>query len=170
MAFTVGSAAGGAAFAGLGHYVVIISVIGVMVTLAAYPLASFVGRIPAIGFVRGMIAPQTVAISTRSSLASLPAIPSEVEETAFRIIAEAMTNVARHADAHRCTVELTDAGTGVEVTYQIVGDDEADLKHGKISVSSPIARALIGKVEGDTVEVHAPGGVREYEILVVRYG
>jgi transcription elongation factor GreA len=66
--------------------------------------------------------------------------------------------------------DLSDAGTGVEVTYQIVGDDEADLKHGKISVSSPIARALIGKVEGETVEVHAPGGVREYEILVVRYG
>ena len=56
------------------------------------------------------------------------------------------------------------------MTYQIVGDDEADLKHGKISVSSPIARALIGKVEGDTAEVHAPGGVREYEVLAVRYG
>ena len=67
------------------------------------------------------------------------------------------------------TVELADVETGDEVTYQIVGDDEADLKHGKISVSSPIARALIGKVEGDTAEVHAPGGVREYEILTVRY-
>ena len=55
------------------------------------------------------------------------------------------------------------------VTYQIVGDDEADLKHGKISVSSPIARALIGKIEGDTAEVKAPGGVREYEVLAVRY-
>ena len=53
------------------------------------------------------------------------------------------------------------------MTYQIVGDDEADIKHGKISVSSPIARALIGKVEGDTAEVQAPGGVREYEILAV---
>ena len=68
------------------------------------------------------------------------------------------------------TVDLADAASGAPVTYQIVGDDEADLKHGKISVSSPIARALIGKVEGDTVEVHAPGGVREYEILAVRYG
>jgi transcription elongation factor GreA len=67
------------------------------------------------------------------------------------------------------TVELTDAQTGADVTYQIVGDDEADIKHGKISVSSPIARALIGKVEGDTAEVKAPGGVREYEILAVRY-
>ena len=54
-------------------------------------------------------------------------------------------------------------------TYQIVGDDEADLKHGKISISSPIARALIGKAEGDIAEVQAPGGVREYEILAVRY-
>jgi len=67
------------------------------------------------------------------------------------------------------TVELTDVQSDDHVTYQIVGDDEADLKHGKISVSSPIARALIGKVEGDTAEVHAPGGVREYEILAVRY-
>ena len=60
--------------------------------------------------------------------------------------------------------------TGDRVTYQIVGDDEADIKHGKISVSSPIARALIGKSEGDTAEVQAPGGVREYEVLAVRYG
>ncbi len=67
------------------------------------------------------------------------------------------------------TVELEDAASGERVAYQIVGDDEADLKHGKISVSSPIARALIGKTEGDTAEVQAPGGVREYEILAVRY-
>jgi transcription elongation factor GreA len=67
------------------------------------------------------------------------------------------------------TVDLEDAGSGERVTYQIVGDDEADLKHGKISVSSPIARALIGKTGGDTAEVQAPGGVREYEILAVRY-
>jgi len=67
------------------------------------------------------------------------------------------------------TVELADMRSGDEVTYQIVGDDEADLKHGKISVSSPIARELIGKVEGDTAEVHAPGGVREYEVRAVRY-
>ena len=67
------------------------------------------------------------------------------------------------------TVELEDGASGERVTYQIVGDDEADLKHGKISVSSPIARALIGKSEGDMVEVHAPGGVREYEVLAVRY-
>ena len=67
------------------------------------------------------------------------------------------------------TVELEDAISGDTVSYQIVGDDEADIKLGKISVSSPIARALIGKSEGDTAEVQAPGGVREYEVLVVRY-
>ena len=67
------------------------------------------------------------------------------------------------------TVELEDAESGDRVTYQIVGDDEADIKLGKISVSSPIARALIGKSEGDTAEVKAPGGVREYEVLAVRY-
>jgi transcription elongation factor GreA len=67
------------------------------------------------------------------------------------------------------TVDICDATTGERFTYQIVGDDEADLKHGKISVSSPIARALIGKSEGDTAEVKAPGGVREYEVVAVRY-
>lgn len=67
------------------------------------------------------------------------------------------------------TVDLEDLGAGNHVTYQIVGDDEADLKDGKISVSSPIARALIGKYAGDVAEVQAPGGVREYEILDVRY-
>ena len=67
------------------------------------------------------------------------------------------------------TVDLEDAGTGAEVSYQIVGDDEAEIKAGKISVNSPIARALIGKHAGDTAEVEAPSGVRHYEILAVRY-
>jgi transcription elongation factor GreA len=67
------------------------------------------------------------------------------------------------------TVELEDLDSGDNVTYQIVGDDEADIKAGKISVSSPIARALIGKHAGDTVNVQAPGGVRQYEILDVEY-
>jgi transcription elongation factor GreA len=67
-------------------------------------------------------------------------------------------------------VDLRELEAGNTVTYQIVGDDEADIKHGKISVSSPIARALIGKSEGDTAEVQAPGGAREYEVLGVRYG
>jgi len=67
------------------------------------------------------------------------------------------------------TVELEDEATGDTVTYQIVGEDEADLKLGLINVSSPIARALIGKEEGDVAEVQAPGGVRRYEIVAVFY-
>ena len=67
------------------------------------------------------------------------------------------------------TDELEDLDSGDKVTYQIVGDDEADLDHGLISVSSPIARALIGKFEGDVAQVQAPGGLREYEIISVRY-
>ncbi|OJZ19027.1 MAG: transcription elongation factor GreA [Thiobacillus sp. 65-29] len=67
------------------------------------------------------------------------------------------------------TVELEDAESGDTVSYQIVGDDEADIKAGKISVSSPIARALIGKYAGDSVDVQAPGGVRQYEVLDVLY-
>jgi len=68
------------------------------------------------------------------------------------------------------TVDLEDIESGDTVTYQIVGDDEADIKHGKISVSSPIARALIGKSEGETADVQAPGGVRSYDVLAIRYG
>jgi transcription elongation factor GreA len=67
------------------------------------------------------------------------------------------------------TVDLEDLESGEPVSYQIVGDDEADIKAGKVSVSSPIARALIGKHAGDTAEVEAPSGVREYEVLAVRY-
>jgi transcription elongation factor GreA len=67
------------------------------------------------------------------------------------------------------TVDLEDLESGQKVTYQIVGMDEADLKMNKVSVTSPIARALIGKYAGDVVEVQAPSGPREYEILEVRY-
>jgi transcription elongation factor GreA len=67
------------------------------------------------------------------------------------------------------TVTLADEDTEAKVKYQIVGDLEADAKHGRISVSSPIARALIGKTQGDTVEVTAPGGARSYEILKVQF-
>jgi transcription elongation factor GreA len=67
------------------------------------------------------------------------------------------------------TVELEDVESGDTVTYQIVGEDEADIKANKISVSSPMARALIGKQSGDTANVQAPGGVRQYEILDVEY-
>jgi transcription elongation factor GreA len=103
------------------------------------------------GFIEGRIA------QIEHRLASAQVIdPSHIADADGRVVFGA-------------TVELEDAGSGEHVTYQIVGDDEADLKHGKISVSSPIARALIGKTEGDTAEVVAPGGVREYEILAVRY-
>lgn len=67
------------------------------------------------------------------------------------------------------TVDLIDLDEGVEVTYQIVGVDEADISQGKVSITSPIARALIGKEEGDTVIVRAPGGEREFEVQAVRY-
>jgi len=67
------------------------------------------------------------------------------------------------------TVDLEDEESGAAVTYQIVGDDEADLKQGLISISSPIARALIGKSAGDVAEFQAPAGTRSYEIVGVRY-
>ena len=67
------------------------------------------------------------------------------------------------------TVELEDETSGERVTYQIVGEDEADIKLGFVNIGSPIARALIGKEEGDTAEVQAPGGVRNYEVVSVTY-
>ena len=67
------------------------------------------------------------------------------------------------------TVDLEDQDSGERVKYQIVGEDEANIKAGKISVNSPIARALIGKYAGDVAQVQAPGGIREYEMLDVRY-
>lgn len=67
------------------------------------------------------------------------------------------------------TVKLEDEDTGNLVTYQIVGEDEADIKLGLVNISSPIARALIGKLEGDTAEVQAPGGIKHYEVVEVSY-
>jgi len=67
------------------------------------------------------------------------------------------------------TVEIEDLDSGERSTYQIVGDDEADIKAGKISINSPIARSLIGKTEGDAVEVQTPGGARAYEVVTVDY-
>jgi transcription elongation factor GreA len=67
------------------------------------------------------------------------------------------------------TVEVLDIDTDEEITYQIVGEDEADIKAGKLSVGSPIARALIGKMEGDEISLEVPGGTREFEIIEVRY-
>ncbi len=66
-------------------------------------------------------------------------------------------------------MDLEDEDSGAKVTYQIVGEDEADIKKGLVNISSPIARSLIGKEEGDVAEVQAPGGVRRYEIVAVRY-
>ena len=67
------------------------------------------------------------------------------------------------------TVDLEDEDSGAKVTYQIVGEDEADIKKGLVNISSPIARSLIGKEEGDVAEVQAPGGTRRFEIVAVRY-
>jgi len=67
------------------------------------------------------------------------------------------------------TVDIEDQDSGDAVTYQIVGEDEANIKIGKLSVASPMARALIGKYAGDIAQVQAPGGIREYEIIDVRY-
>ncbi|GGZ57791.1 transcription elongation factor GreA [Lysobacter xinjiangensis] len=67
------------------------------------------------------------------------------------------------------TVELADVDTDEQKTYQIVGDLEADIKQGLIAISSPVARALIGKNEGDSISIDAPGGTREYEVVSVRY-
>jgi transcription elongation factor GreA len=68
------------------------------------------------------------------------------------------------------TVELEDQAGGARLIYQVVGEDEADIRAGRISVSSPIARAIVGKAEGDVVDVAAPGGVKSYEIIEVRFG
>jgi transcription elongation factor GreA len=91
-----------------------------------------------------------------------------------RKLAKAQIIDPTHIEADgRCvfgaTVELEDADSGDVVTYQIVGEDEADIKRGKISITSPMGRALIGKHAGDTAEVQAPAGVRSYEILDVKY-
>jgi transcription elongation factor GreA len=67
------------------------------------------------------------------------------------------------------TIELQDEDSGDKVTYQIVGEDEADIKQGRVNIGSPIARALIGKDEGDVAEVLAPGGIKRYEIISVMY-
>jgi transcription elongation factor GreA len=86
--------------------------------------------------------------------------------------AQIIDPAALHADGKvvfGSTVDLEDEDSGTQVTYQIVGEDEADLKLGRINIGSPIARAIIGKEEGDSVEVQAPGGARHYEIMAVRY-
>ncbi|MHB1590839.1 MAG: transcription elongation factor GreA [Sulfuricella sp.] len=100
-------------------------------------------------------------------------VEGRIAEVEFKL-SNAQIIDPRQLDAEgRCvfgaTVDLEDLESGEAVTYQIVGDDEADIKQGKISIGSPIARALIGKFAGDVAEVQAPGGVREYEVLDVKY-
>ena len=102
------------------------------------------------GFIEGRIA------EIESKLAGAQVIDPTAVEADGRVIFGA-------------TVELEETATGDMVTYQIVGDDEADIDHGLISISSPIARALIGKSEGDVASVQAPSGAREYEIIAVKY-
>jgi Na+/H+-dicarboxylate symporter len=161
LAFTVGSAAGGAAFAGLGHYVVIISAIGVLVTLAAYPLAIIAGKVSAGTFTRGLIAPQAVAISTRSSLASLPAmlaasrsmgIRDEVSDVAlpisvalFRATGPAMNVAVAFYVAHWLGLEPTLAQMVAATAVGAVMSYGAVSLPGEVSYISsiaPIALAL----------------------------
>ena len=100
-------------------------------------------------------------------------IEGRINEIEHRLSSSEVIDVTKLSASGRvvfgCTVELEDQDGGVQVIYQLVGDDEADIKLGLLSVSSPIARALIGKSEGDVVDVTAPGGVRVYEIVSVRY-
>jgi transcription elongation factor GreA len=102
------------------------------------------------GFIEGRIA------ELESKLAAAQVIDPTAVEAEGRVIFGA-------------TVELEETASGETVTYQIVGDDEADIDHGLVSISSPIARALIGKSEGDIASVQAPSGAREYEIIAVKY-
>jgi transcription elongation factor GreA len=102
------------------------------------------------GFIEGRIA------ELESKLAAAQVIDPTAVEAEGRVIFGA-------------TVELEETASGDTVTYQIVGDDEADIDHGLVSISSPIARALIGKSEGDIASVQAPSGAREYEVISVKY-
>ena len=94
---------------------------------------------------------------------------AELEDMLSRAEVIDVTRLSGDSVKFGATVTLVDEDTDEEKTYQIVGDQEADVKSGKISISSPISRALIGKQSGDSVEVAAPGGARSYEILSVKY-
>ncbi len=94
---------------------------------------------------------------------------NELEDLIARAEVIDVTKLSGETVKFGATVVLVDEDTEEEKTYQIVGDQEADVKSGRISISSPIARALIGKVVGDEVEVNAPGGARGYEIVELRW-
>ncbi|GGD93027.1 transcription elongation factor GreA [Aureimonas endophytica] len=95
---------------------------------------------------------------------------AELEDLTTRAEVIDVTKMSGEKVKFGATVKLIDEDTEEEKVYQIVGDQEADVKKGRISISSPIARALIGKGEGDTVEVAAPGGAKSYEIIELRWG
>lgn len=95
---------------------------------------------------------------------------SELEDLTARAEVIDISRMSGSTIKFGATVKLVDEDTDEEKTYQIVGDQEADVKAGRISISSPIARALIGKSVGDSIEVVAPGGSRGYEILAVNWG
>jgi len=100
-------------------------------------------------------------------------IEGRIMEIETRLAAAEIIDVSKLAPTGRVvfgsTVELEDQDEGAAVTYQIVGEDEADIRAGRVSVTSPIARALIGRVSGDVVDVSAPGKTRSYEIVSVKY-
>src|SRR5512141_1536714 len=99
-------------------------------------------------------------------------IEGRIQQVEHWIATAEVIDVSKHAGdrvVFGATVTLEDGESGDEVTYRIVGELEADLKQGRISVTSPIARALIGKQEGEVVKVRTPGGEREYEINVVEF-
>ncbi len=100
-------------------------------------------------------------------------IEGRISEIESKLANAEIIDVSKLAPSGRvvfgATVEIADEGGGQSVTYQIVGEDEADIRAGRIAVTSPIARALVGKSEGDVVDVAAPGGTRSYEIVAVRY-
>jgi len=95
---------------------------------------------------------------------------AELEDKISRAEVIDITRLGGDTVKFGATVTLVDEDTDEEARYQIVGEFEADVKQGKISITSPIARALIGKMEGDTVEVMTPGGGKSYEIIKIRYG
>lgn len=95
---------------------------------------------------------------------------TELEDLLARAEVIDLTKMSGDTVKFGATVKIVDEDTEEEKTYQIVGDQEADVKDGRISISSPISRALIGKSVGDSIEVNAPGGSKAYEILAVKWG
>lgn len=100
-------------------------------------------------------------------------IEGRINEIETKLSSAEIIDVARLTETGRvvfgATVELEEQDAGSRVTYQIVGEDEADIRSGRISITSPIARAIVGKSRGDVVDVAAPGGTRSYEVISVRY-